>query len=91
MEKKLIDFKEDILNNIEILRYNYERSIEANMKDPESALYNKIENIIERTNSANSYRALEKTISVAKTIEMQIDNWLISIGQSTISLSWPSF
>lgn len=89
MEKELLDLKEKILNSISILMSNYQNCINANMKDPNSSLYNKIESLIEQVNAIEDKMALSEVIIEAKTIEMELDIWITSQGQSTLNISWP--
>jgi hypothetical protein len=89
MEKELLDLKEKILNNISILMSNYQSCIDANMKDPNSSFYNKIESLIEQVNATEDKMALSEIIMEAKTIESQLDIWITSQGQSTLNISWP--
>ena len=89
MEKELLDLKEKILNSISILMSNYQNCIDANMKDPNSSLYNKIESLIEQVNAIEDKMALSEVIIEAKTIEMELDRWITSQGQSTLNISWP--
>jgi len=89
MEKELLDLKEKILNSISILMSNYQNCIDANMKDPNSSLYNKIESLIEQVNAIEDKMALSEVIIEAKTIEMELDRWITSQGQSTLNILWP--
>ena len=90
--ESFLEKKEDILNNITILRFNLETSIDAGFfEDTGSNMYNRIEEIIEQVKNVDTKEELEELVTQAKTIEAQIDTWLLSQGQTTVGLSWPTF
>lgn len=89
MKSKFDLLKEEILDNMAILKYNYESCISAGFQDIESDLYNEIDLITDEIEVADSMEGLEETVIRAKKIENDLDVFLISLGQSTIGISWP--
>ena len=82
--------REDVLNNFAILHFDLDKCIEMGMIDSESVLYNRIDSLINEIKIVNTIDELEELITLSKAIEMQIDAWLVSQGETTMSLSWPS-
>jgi hypothetical protein len=93
MESKNVKFlkiKEDILDNLDILIFNLENCVDAGMLDDGSAIYNTLEDLSDQINSIDTNEELEEIISQAKIIERQIDGWMATQGQTSISLTWPT-
>lgn len=94
MEEDAIKFQkaqEDVLKNLAILLFNLNICTDAGMLDKDENMYNRIQDIIDEVNTIDSMEELEEFVAQAKTIESQIDLWLVSQGEVTISLDWPSF
>jgi len=89
--EKFLSIKEDVLNNIAVLRINLEKCVEFGMEDPSSNMYNQINELSDYVKTIDSYPDLEEAVEQAKAIEEQIDNWLTTQGAITVSLSWPTF
>ncbi|KPK32656.1 MAG: hypothetical protein AMS24_03540 [Chlamydiae bacterium SM23_39] len=89
MDEKFLNLKENILNNIYILKINYNNLVENGMMDPNSNLYNKIDYLIDELDAADTFEALSEIINTGKNIESQLESFFILKGQSTISLTWP--
>jgi len=90
VDKNFLNLKEDILNNIYILKTNYNNLIENGMMDPNSNLYNQIDYLIDELDAAETLEALSEIISTGKNIELRLESFFIQKGQSTISLTWPT-
>lgn len=88
-EEKFLEAREDVLNNIGILQINLEKCLEVGMEDPGDGLYNSIDNLINHVKNVSSWDMLKEAIEQAKKIEMEIDRFLLMIGQSTVGLTWP--
>lgn len=94
MDKKNIKFLEkadQISSNINLLIFNLENCVEAGMLDDGSSYYNTLEDLMDQITSIDTHEELEEIISQAKIIERQIDSWLATHGQTSISLTWPTF
>lgn len=94
MEEDAIKFQkaqEDVLKNLAVLLFNLNICTDAGMLDKDETMYNRIQDIIDEVNTIDSMEELEEFVAQAKTIESQIDLWLVSQGEVTISLDWPSF
>lgn len=89
MAEDFLILKEKILDCIDSLSINYQRCEDAGMKDTESILYNKIETLFDNLKVSNTKGALEEIIFLGKLIEKDMENWMVSIGQSTTSINWP--
>lgn len=87
--EKLFLLKEQILQKISFLRINYNRCIDAGMKDTGSVLYNKICDILDKTEASDSIEGLEEVVFLGQIIEKDLERWMIAIGQTTTSISWP--
>lgn len=86
-----LEKKEEVLKNLDILHFNLEKCIDSGLTDTDSMIYNHIEDLVDEVDSIDSLEELEEFVFRAKTIESQINNWLVTFGESTISLSWPTF
>jgi hypothetical protein len=89
--ENFLNTKEDVLNKLVILHFNLKKCVEIGMIDNDSDIYNNIDDIIDLVKAVDTKEELEEVITQAKTIERQIDIWLSSQGQTTISISWPTF
>ena len=89
--EKFLKIKEDVLNNVGVLRFSLGQCMEVGLEDPESTFYNRIENLERYIKGIYSYVELKEAIDQAKAIEMEIDAFLVSKGELTMSLTWPDF
>ena len=87
--EKFLEIKEEILNNMAVLRFNLEKAVEAGMQDIDSELYNRLTTIHDDIKEVDSKEELEELVLQAQNVENLIDSFLLSEGQSTLSLSWP--
>jgi hypothetical protein len=89
--EKFLKVKEDVLNNVGVLRFSLGQCMEVGLEDPESTFYNRIENLERYIKEIYSYEELKGAIDQAKAVEMEIDAFLVSKGELTMSLTWPDF
>lgn len=89
--ERFLKIKEGILSNLDTLLFNLENCVESGMVDDGSSMYNTLEDLIDQISSVDTKEELEEVISQAKIIERQIDGWLATQGQTSVSLTWPSF
>ena len=83
--------QEEVLINLDKLLFNLNICTDAGMIDRDDALYNRIEDLVEEVKIIDTLEELEEFTTQAKTLESQIDLWLISQGETTVGLEWPSF
>jgi hypothetical protein len=91
-DPKLLAFlkaREDTEENLEALQINLTRSVDAGMPDMDNAYYNALLTLIDQTADCESWDDLGEVIERAKILETDIDAWLSSHGETTISLPWP--
>ena len=89
--EKFLKIKEDVLNNVGVLRFSLGQCMEVGLEDPESTFYNRIENLERYIKEIYSDEELKGAVDQAKAIEMEIDAFLVSKGELTMSLTWPDF
>lgn len=90
VKEPFIKDKEALLEKLHILLFNLQQCVSAGMIDQDDTIYNEIESIIDDTHGSDDYRELRELLSQAKTIETNIDNWLISQGNNMIGINWPN-
>jgi hypothetical protein len=89
--EKFLKIKEDVLNNVGVLRFSLEQCVEVGLEDPESTFYNRIENLERYVKEIYSYDELKEAMDQAKAVERELDSFLVSKGELTMSLTWPDF
>ncbi len=85
-----IQAKEAVLDNLDILQTNLETCVNQGMLDADSEYYNELLNLVEDATIVDSWDELTEIITLAKTLETDIDAWLSIHGRTSISLDWPS-
>ncbi len=88
-DPRLIQAKSDVMDNLQTLQVALDRSISEGMLDYESVYYNELLDLIEDARIVGTWEELMEIISLAKTIEVDIDAWVSFRGGASISLVWP--
>lgn len=88
--KNFINAQQDTLDNLDALQISLERCVEEGMIDSESTYYNELSDLIDEAKLAKTWNELEEVITLAKTLETDIDAWMSMHGRTTISMPWPS-
>ena len=89
-DPKIVQAKDDILENLEAIQMILDRCVDEGMIDYESAYYNELSDLVKETHQATLWNELEEVITLAKTLETDIDAWLSVHGRTTVSLIWPN-
>lgn len=84
-----LEAKDAAIENLETIRFELDRCINAGMLDMENQLYNILISIMDEMPLIKNWDGLEELISRAKTIEQDVAVWLSYHGLNTVSLSWP--
>jgi len=88
-EDPLKQGKKDVIENLEALQEVLGRCVEDGMVDSESSYYNEIVDLLEDAHQVKNWPELMEIITLAKTLETDIDAWSALHGRSSISLPWP--
>ena len=88
-DPQFIQAKSDVLDNLDAVQMSLESCVNEGMIDYDSAYYNKLSDLIEDAESVATWDELMEIISIAKTLEIDIDAWLSIHGKTTLSLPWP--
>ena len=64
--------------------------VELGMRDQDSVLYNHVDDLLEGAQDSEDPMQLSEIVSKSKVVETNLDRWLISKGQTTVGLFWPS-
>jgi len=87
--EKFLEAKELVLENLEVLE-SWISQYEDSHIDPDYALYNEIEILMDQTQVCRSYLDLDEIIIKCREVEQNIDVWLSNHGQTQMELSWPA-
>jgi uncharacterized protein YjgD (DUF1641 family) len=80
----------DVMDNLQVLQVALNRAVDEGMIDEGSSYYNELLDLLEDARIVKTWEELMEIISLAKTIEVDIDAWVSLRGATSISLSWPS-
>jgi hypothetical protein len=89
-DPKFVQAKSDVIENLEALQLNLNRCVDEGMLDYDSAFYNELSALLEDAHIVKTPEELSEIITLAKTLETDIDAWMSMRGQTTVSLTWPS-
>jgi len=87
--KELEELKVQVVKLLETLQTRVDICVNSGMLDQDSEIYNHIYDLIEDTKEITSPAELAEIINKSKVVETNIDRWLSTKGQTTVSLSWP--
>lgn len=88
-DPKLVQAKSDVIENLEALQMTLDRCVDEGMVDYDSAYYNELLNLLDETHIITTWEELFEIITLAKTLETDIDAWASIHGRTSISLTWP--
>jgi len=88
-EKKLIDAKEKILQNLSDLVDMLQQCENIGFHDYERAVYNELVDLQDETEAIDIYLELQLVINRSQTVEKQIERFLSQEGVSTTAINWP--
>lgn len=88
-DPKFTQAKSDVIENLEALQMSLDRCVDEGMIDYESKYYNELADLVDDTHIVKTWEELKEIITLAKTIEVDIDGWVAQRGGSSISLDWP--
>lgn len=88
-ELQFAEFKGDVAENLEAIELNLVQCSDEKMLDFQNIYYTQIVDLIEETKSCSSWADLSEIISKAKTLELDVANWLARHGKTSVSLPWP--
>ncbi len=89
-EIQFIEFKEEIIDNLETLLERLDACLEGGMHDNDAIMHNQLLDLLDETTLAKESFELAEVISQAKTVEIDLDAWLSQKGRTTVSLFWPN-
>lgn len=84
-----LDAKDSAVENLETIRYELDKCVNAGMLDMEDMLYNTLISLMEEASMLKNWEELEELVERAKTIEQDVAAWLSYHGLNTVSLTWP--
>ena len=87
--EELEENKVKVVELLQLLQTRVDICVETGMLDTDSKLYNYTYDLIDDTKEIESPDELQEIINKGRTIETNLDRWLTSKGQTTMSLSWP--
>jgi hypothetical protein len=90
LEPKLAQAKQAVIENLEGMLYSLDQCVSQGLVDYGNAYYNEITDLQESAKLIKEWEELLEVVSLAKTIETDLDAWKSLHGQTTISLSWPT-
>lgn len=82
--------KKEIADNLNRMRHRLDLCTEQGMPDTDRVFYNELVDLEDEVHFAETLNELSEVIVKAKTLETDIDTWLLRQGQTIISLHWPS-
>ena len=82
--------RDDVLDNLDTIQVSLDACVDEGMLDYESAYYNELSDLIEDARIVKTWDELIEIITLAKTLETDIDAWASLHGRTSISLIWPS-
>lgn len=88
-DPKFAQAKSDTMDNLQILQTALDRALDQGMIDYESTYYNELLDLLEDARIVKTWEELMEIISLAKTIEIDIDAWVSLRGGDSMSLNWP--
>jgi hypothetical protein len=88
-DPKFTQAKSDVIENLEALQMSLDRCVDEGMIDYESKYYNELSDLVDDTHIVKTWEELREVITLAKTIEMDLDSWVSLRGGSSMSLGWP--
>lgn len=84
-----LDAKEDVLENLKTIQTSLIRCIDEGMIDEEDIYYNELLDLIEEAYVVDNWDEIMEVVAKAKTLEIDVANWLARHGISQMSLLWP--
>jgi hypothetical protein len=88
-DKQFSDAKDAVMENLEAIQALLDRCVDEGMIDYESSYYNELSDLLEDAHLVKTWDELIEIITLAKTLEVDIDAWLSIHGRSSVGLSWP--
>lgn len=89
--EELEKHKIEVVRLLRIIETRIDICVENGMIDQDSILYNKTDDLVDDAKVVETPFELMEIVNKAKVIEINLDRWLVSKGQTTIGLPWPYF
>lgn len=81
--------KEDVVENLEAIRFSLNRCIQEGMIDENADHYNELLVLLDEAYISEGWDDLLEVITKAKTLEVDVAAWLSRHGRASVSLPWP--
>lgn len=88
-EDPLKQAKKNVIENLQVMQEILNKCVEDGMVDTGSSYYNELIDLLEDAHQVTSWPELMEVVTLAKTLEVDIDTWSSLHGRSSISLPWP--
>ncbi len=88
-DPQFIQAQNTVLDNLRILETTLDRCVDEGMIDLQSEYHNRLEDLLDGADIAKTWDDLIEVITIAKTLEEDVDTWLAFQGRTTIELIWP--
>ena len=91
-EPKLLEFlktKSNVVDNLRAMQENLSLATDEGLIDLEDLLHNQVLFLIDQATVSTAWEELEEVISKGKILEADVDTFLATHGQTSLSLPWP--
>ena len=89
-DKELKKAKKEVIENLETIDSLLDRCVNEGMIDEGSVYHNEIVDLLDDAHIVKTWVELSEIITLAKTLENEVDAWISIRGGSSLSLEWPS-